>query len=450
MTQAQVRSASADNGARPHEVGSVAASPDVAGLTEIEVSWSDQFGHALGKRIPVRRWAAAQSAGVAFCNGSLAWNAAADVQEAVSFTNWSTGYPDAIARPDLATFRRLPWRDSVGHVLADVTTHDGEPLANSPRAVLRRVIGELAARGYAAQVALELEFYLLTPEGKPAQDAVHCYSLEKADELEPALTAITGPLREFTPVEAVSTEYGPGQVEVNLSHTDALTAADDAFRLRYGLHALARRNGLVATFMAKPFTGLSGNSSHVHVSLWRDGRPAFAPVDGTEPPLTRHVVAGVLDHLPGITLYGSPTLNSYKRFEPGSFAPTTAVWGGDNRTVAVRSLLESPEASRIEVRTPAADANPYWVVASVLAAVVAGLDAAEEPAAKGSGNLYGTGPALPATLLEAVAAARADHAVRALLGDQAAEDFAVISESEWTAWSTEVTSWERDRYLRTI
>jgi glutamine synthetase len=202
--------------------------------------------------------------------------------------------------------------------------------------------------------------------------------------------------------------------------------------------------------MAKPFTGLSGNSAHVHVSLWRGGVPAFTSVDGAEPPLTRHVVAGILDHLPGITLYGAPTVNSYKRFEPSSFAPTTATWGGDNRTVAVRSLLETPEATRIEVRSPAADANPYWVVASVLAAVVAGIDAATEPAPKGSGNLYGTGPALPGTLLEAVRAARADRTIAGILGERASHDFAVLAESEWTAWATEVTSWERDRYLRRI
>jgi glutamine synthetase len=188
----------------------------------------------------------------------------------------------------------------------------------------------------------------------------------------------------------------------------------------------------------------------VHVSLWRDGEPAFAPVDGAEAPLTRHVVAGVLDHLPGITLYGSPTLNSYKRFEPGSFAPTTAVWGGDNRTVAVRSLVDSPRASRIEVRTPGADANPYWVVASVLAAAVIGIDEGREPGPKGSGNLYGVGAQLPTDLPAAVRAARSDDAVRALLGKTATEDFAVVVESEWTAWTTEVTQWERDRYLRRI
>jgi glutamine synthetase len=261
---------------------------------------------------------------------------------------------------------------------------------------------------------------------------------------------VIAPLSDFAPVEAVNTEYGPGQLEVNLSHADALTAADDAFRLRYGLRALARRQGLVASFMAKPFNGLSGSSSHVHVSLWRAGRPAFAAVDGAEPPLTRHVIGGLLEHLPGITLYGAPTVNSYKRYESSSFAPTTATWGGDNRTVAVRSLLEAPAATRIELRSPAADANPYWVVAAVLAAAIAGIDAGTEPEAKGSGNLYGVGPALPATLIDAVRAAREDHRITGILGEAATRAFTVLAESEWTAYTSEVTSWERERYLRRI
>jgi glutamine synthetase len=430
------------------EAGS--AAPDLDGVHEVEVSWPDQFGHALGKRLPAHRFETALRSGVTFCDGALAWNVVAEVQDAVQFSNWETGYPDAFAVPDLQTLRPLPWREGVAHVVADVVDHHGAPLAVSPRAVLRSVIAQLAERGYTAQVGIELEFYLLGAQGVPAQQSLHCYSLEKTDELDPALSAIIAPLRGFAPVEAVNSEYGPGQFEVNLTHAEALTAADDAFRLRYGLKALARRQGLSATFMAKPFSGQSGSSSHLHISLWRDGQPAFAPVDGAEPPLVRHAVAGLLQHLPGITLFGAPTVNSYKRFEPGSFAPTTATWGGDNRTVAVRSLVETPAASRIELRTPAADANPYWAVAGALAAVLAGIDAGEEPPAKGFGNQYGVGAPLPRTLAEAVAATRADTALTKILGELPLHDYTALAESEWTAFTTEVTTWEQDRYLHRI
>jgi glutamine synthetase len=179
---------------------------DLDGISEIEVSWPDQFGHALGKRLPVGRFEAAVRSGVTFCDGALAWNAVADVQEGVSFSNWATGYPDAIARPDLSTFRRLPWRVGVGHVLADVTDHHGGPLSESPRAALRHVVRELADRGYTAQVGVELEFYLLTGDGKPVQSSAHCYSLDKLDEVDPALSRIVEPLRAFAPVEAVNSE----------------------------------------------------------------------------------------------------------------------------------------------------------------------------------------------------------------------------------------------------
>ncbi len=434
----------------PRPVPGPESGHDLDGLHEIEVSWSDQFGHPLGKRIPVNRFPAVRDRGVTFCDGALAWNTVGEVQDGVTFTNWSTGYPDALAVPDLSTLRTLPWRPGVGHVLADVTDHHGRPLPVSPRAVLRTVIGELAARGHTARVGIELEFYLLDVSGKPAQESVHCYSLEKADEIDPALDAIIAPLREFVPVEAVNSEYGPGQFEVNLAHAPALTAADDAFRLRYGLRALARRQGLTATFMAKPFGGLSGSSSHLHISLWRDGEPAFAAQDGREAELTRHAIAGLLRHLPGITLFGSPTVNSYKRFEPGSFAPTTATWGGDNRTVAIRSLIETPAATRIELRSPASDANPYWAVAAALAAVVAGIDDATEPPAKGEGNQYGAGEPLPSTLAEAVAAARSDQAIAKILGESAVQDFSTLAESEWRAFVTEVTTWEQERYLHRL
>ena len=142
------------------------------------------------------------------------------------------------------------------------------------------------------------------------------------------------------PVEGVTSEYGPAQFEINLHHADPLTAADDGFRLKYALRTLARLAGARATFMAKPFGGLSGSSMHLHVSLWRDGEPAFAPDDGAENALHRAVIAGVVAHLPAITVFGAPNINSYKRFEDRSYAPTTANWGGDNRTASVRSLVE--------------------------------------------------------------------------------------------------------------
>ena len=154
-----------------------------------------------------------------------------------------------------------------------------------------------------------------------------------------------------------------------------------------------------------------------------------------------------LGHLPGITLYGAPTVNAYKRFEVGSFAPTTAVWGGDNRTVAVRALVEQPHSSRVELRTGGADANPYWAIASYLAAGLCGIVEGADPGPRSEGNVYGVGPALPTVLIDAIRSARADGAVRAILGEAASGDFSLLCESEWNAFITAVTDWDRDRYL---
>jgi len=418
---------------------------DLDELTEVEVTWSDPYGRVQGKRVPAAAFGSATSSGrgFTFCEASLAWNFSGDIQLGASQGDPSGGYPDAVAVPDLSTLRRLPWRKGAGQVIADIQDPLGHPADSSPRQVLRRVLARLADLGYTAQVGVELEFYVLKPDGALLEPELLAYSLELANVYDPLLTEFTSGLTDYVPVEGVHTEYGPGQLEINLTHQDALTAADDAFRLRYAVKELARRHGLLATFMAKPFNGQSGSSSHLHLSLWREGDPAFAPVGGEENPLTRSAIAGVLEHLPALVAFGGPTVNSYKRYEPYSFAPTHANWGNDDRSVAVRSLVGTPRSTRLELRTPAADANPYWAVASALAAVVLGVEEGLEPP-----KPYGGGPALPATLAEAVQAARSDGRLADVLGADPVHDYLILAESEWTAYKGQVTSWEVDRYLR--
>ncbi len=268
--------------------------------------------------------------------------------------------------------------------------------------------------------------------------------------MEPAFSELLDGLRGFVDVEGSNVEYGPAQCEVNLNHGDPVWAADQAFRMKYGIREVARRHGVVATFMAKPFNGQSGCSMHLHVSLWKDGKNAFAPVDGSESEIARHAIGGMMDHLAGITLPGSPTANSYKRFEAGSFAPTTATWSRDNRTCAIRSLIESENSTRVELRTGASDANPYWAIAGLLAAVCAGLEAKADPGEVMSGNLYESGTPLPTTLEQSIAAFRADTVITEILGDDVCHDLCVLAEREWNAFITAVTQWDYDRYLRTV
>ncbi|WP_319452322.1 MULTISPECIES: glutamine synthetase family protein [unclassified Mycobacterium] len=420
-------------------------------LRELEVAWSDPFGHAQGKRIPARQFLdRAQGSGFAFCEASLGWNADATVIDGLQLTNWDGGYPDVYAVPDLDTYRPLPWRPGVGHVISDIVRHDRTPSLLDPRAVLKRVLNRLAGLGYSAKVGVELEFYLLNADGTPFQNDIHAYSLENANALDPLLTDLYDALGSFTRLEGIQSEYGPGQVETNLVYTDALEAADDSARLKYAAKEVARRHGKLATFMPKPFAEHSGSSAHLHISLWRDGAPAFAPDGGSENQLALHAIAGLLEHLPSITLFGAHSVNAYRRFEPDSFAPATVTWSRDNRSAAIRSLVEAtPEATRIELRTGGSDANPYWLVASALAAVVAGLEARRRPPERAEGNLYGTGTQLPESLGVAIALAAQDDTIAEILGAASVHDFVAIARSEWTEYTRQVSDWERQRYLAT-
>lgn len=418
-------------------------------LAEIEVAWSDQFGHAAGKRIPAPQFLdRARGGGFAFCEAALGWNTDATVIDSLRLTNWDGGYPDVYAVPDLSTFTPLPWRAGVGHVISDIVTHDRTPSLLDPRAALRRVIARLASLDYTAKIGVEFEFYLLQPDGSPIQDDIHAYSLENANRLDPILSDLYETLGAFIRLEGVETEYGPGQIETNLVYADALQAADDGARLKYAAKEVARKHSIVASFMPKPFSEHSGSSAHLHISLWRDGTPAFAAVDGSESEIALHAIAGLLEHLPSITLFGAHSVNAYHRFAPDSFAPNTVNWSRDNRSAAVRSLIEdSPSGSRIELRTGASDANPYWLVASALAAIVAGLEAGRRPPEAASGNLYGKGSPLPESLGTAVALATQDDTILDILGADSVLDFAAIARSEWLQYSGHVSDWERRRYL---
>ncbi len=420
-------------------------------LTEIEVAWSDPFGHAAGKRIPAAQFLdRATGTGFAFCEAALGWNTDGTVIDSLRLTNWAGGYPDVYAVPDISTFTRLPWRPGVGHVISDIVTHHRTPSLLDPRAVLRRVLARLESLGYTAKIGVEFEFYLLETDGSPIIDAIQAYSLENANALDPLIADLYETLGAFTRLEGIQTEYGPGQVETNLVYTDALAAADDSARLKYAAKEVARRHGKVASFMPKPFSAHSGSSAHLHISLWQGDQPVFATVDGAESQTALYAIAGLFEHLPSITLFGAHSVNAYRRFAPDTFAPDTVNWSRDNRSAAIRSLVEgTPDASRIELRSGASDSNPYWLIASALAAVIAGLESRRPPPAAATGNLYGKGTPLPDSLGTAVALATQDDTILEILGQESVQDFATIARSEWQQYVRHVSDWERERYLST-
>jgi glutamine synthetase len=420
-------------------------------LKDIEVMWVDHQGHARGKRIDAADFLErARTTGFAFANAALSWDITGEVKTGLRHSDWAGGFPDFYAVPDLASLRNLPWRERAGHVISDLVDHHGQLVAASPRTVLRRAVERLARLGYRARVGVEIEFHLLQEDGSPIVDGFQTYSLQVLNQLDPIFGEILDGLRGFVELEGGNSEYGPGQCEVNLRHTDALPAADQAARFKYATRELARRRGSLVTFMAKPFAEHAGNSMHLHLSLWREEEPAFAPDGEHENPLMRQAIGGILRHLEGIVVFAAPTVNSYKRFQVDSFAPATATWGGDNRTVAVRSLLETPAATRIELRTGAADAQPHWAIASLLGAVCAGIEAEHDPGQRGEGNLYSSGTPLPRTLADAVAAARRDETITEILGADAVHDVLALADLEWEAFIGSVGEWDRSRYLRSV
>jgi glutamine synthetase len=420
-------------------------------VRDVEVMWLDHQGHARGKRIDAANFLdRARGEGFAFCSAALAWDITGEVKSGLRHSDWETGFPDFYARPDLSSFRLLTWRERAGHVICDLVDDERRLVAAAPRTVLRRAIDRLAFLGYRAKVGVEIEFHLLDDGGTPLVGGMQTYSLQVLNELDPVFGEILDGLREFVELEGGNSEYGPGQCEVNLGYADALEAADQAARFKYATRELARRRNVIATFMAKPFGDQAGNSMHLHLSLWRDDEPAFAPDGEVESTLMRHAIGGILGHLPGLVLYGAPTVNSYKRFELHSFAPTSVTWGADNRTAAVRSLVSTPGATRIELRTGAADAQPHWAIASLLAAVAAGIEAGLDPSPRGEGNVYGTGRPLPLTLADAAAAARDDPTIAEVLGEDAVYDYTRLAELEWQAFIGSVGDWDRDRYLRSV
>ena len=452
VTEQWAGPAAAVNGAAATEAAGVAAEfIDRHRLRDIEVMWVDHQGHARGKRIDAADFVTrARTSGFAFCNAALSWDITGEVKPGLRHADWDSGFPDFYAVPDLTSLRLVPWRDRAGHAVSDLVDHEGGLVPASPRTVLRRAIDRLAGLGYRAEIGVEIEFHLLQEDGTPIVDGFQSYSLQVLNQLDPVFGEILDGLREFVSLEGGNSEYGPGQCEVNLRHADALAAADQAARFKYAARELARRHGALATFMAKPFAEHAGNSMHLHVSLWRDDEPAFATDEGQVNAVMSQSIGGLLRHLPGIVLYGAPTVNAYKRFEVGSFAPATVTWGADNRTVAVRTLLESPAETRIELRTGAADAQPHWAIASALAAIAAGIEAQDDPGSPGQGDLYRAGRPLPRTLADAVGAARADETVSHILGEDAVHDVVTLAELEWDAFVGSVTEWDRDRYLRSV
>lgn len=417
------------------------------GIDTVELGFGDIQGVLRGKRVPLDRLAQVSRSGFAFCLGALAW----DIQSEIfptEIVGWENGYPDGHAVPDMDSLRIVPWRTGSAFALSDLRDESGAPLAISPREVLKNVLARAEGLGLRPQVGVELEFYVLDKDWKTLQAGVQAYSLPRAGELEFFLRDLRTRLKEFgIAVEASHSEYGPGQVELNLVYGDALRAADEALLFKYAAKEVARTHGLRASFMAKPWADQSGSGFHIHLSF--NGRDDGGNLLAVDDVLGRRSLAGLLSAIVDFGVLSAPSINSYKRIREDSFVPTNVSWGGDNRTVAVRSLLGQGEASRLELRTGAADANPYLAVAGAVAAALRGIEDELEPPPQSFGNAV-QDPSLrrlPIDLRDALDAWEKSELAPRYFDPVFVRHYLAVGRHEVSAQRQVVTEWERERYL---
>jgi len=350
------------------------------------------------------------------CAYILATDAEMRPLDGFALASADTGWGDMSVLPDPDAVYQLAWMKRTALVFADALANDGQPVSVAPRRILMHQLERLAARGITAQVGLETEFVLSYADtgetGRRGAQPVAKRNLDYALDHPPVLTRYFDDLQESLagmgwPVEAIKTEGALGQVEVTFPYGDPLCAADVHLLFKHAARTLAEQAGLVANFMAAPQTG-TGSGCHMHFSLLdRDGVPLFGETDGRLPDKALHAIGGLLDVLPHLALLYAPTPNSYRRFVPGTFAPTTFTWGRDNRTCAIRAVGHGDDL-HLENRLPGADTNPYLAIAAVIAAVLAGLDHKLDPPPPYIGSAFQDVKALPVhgSLEDALAALR--------------------------------------------
>jgi glutamine synthetase len=376
--------------------------------------------------------------------------------------SWDKGYGDFALRSDLSTLRRIPWLPGTALVLADCVDHAGNLVPHAPRTVLKRQIERARKLGYAAKLASELEFYIFDESfetiaakgfrtAKTAGQYIEDYHILQTTKEEPLVRAIrNGMDGAAIPVECSKGEWGPGQGEINLIYTDALEMADRHTIYKNGAKEIAAQQGKAITFMAKWDFGLAGSSSHIHSSLW-DAKRDTALFDdskssGAFPALFRHYVAGQLAVAREMTYFLAPYINSYKRFQAGTFAPTKIAWSIDNRTSGFR-VCGHGKGLRLECRIPGADCNPYLAYSAIIAAGLHGIEHKLEPEPILSGNLYESKKArdIPKTLREAVDALDKSKILRAALGDEVVDHYVHTGRWEQFEYDRRVTDWELRR-----
>ena len=433
-------------------------------IDTVLVCFPDMQGRLVGKRVTGHFYLDEVQREMHVCDYLLAVDTEMEPVPGFKAASWEKGYGDFAVRPDPSTLRRIPWLEGTALVIGDCVDHHGADLPHAPRSILKRQLARARDAGFSVKMGSELEFYLFDEsyEGaaskrfadlKTTGDYIEDYHIFQTTKEEDLIRAVrNGMDGAGVPVEVSKGEWGPGQEEINLRYAEALEMADRHSIYKNGLKEMAWQRGKCVTFMAKWREDLAGNSCHVHSSLWRtvDDTPAFADPDAEDgwSQTFRGYLAGQVELARDMTLFLAPYINSYKRFQSGSFAPTKVVWSRDNRTAGFRVVGEG-SGLRVENRMPGADVNPYLAFAATIAAGLHGLNEGLAPADEFAGNIYDNDAAaeVPLNLRDAIAALERSAPMRSALGDDVVEHYLHAGRWEQSEYDRRITDFELKRHF---
>lgn len=437
------------------------------GVSRAKIGGFDIDGVLRGKYVSLDKLKSALGGGFGFCDVVFGWDIADVLYDNVKVTGWDSGFPDALAVLDVSTLRDIPWEPGTVAILADFRDDKGGPHPACPRSLLRTVAGRAKDMGFSAKLSCEFEFFMFkeTPASlhekrfaglTPLSPGMFGYSWVREAQNKDLMADIFAKSKQFDiELEALHTETGPGVYEVAIRYDDVLRAADKAALFKVAMKQIAYEHGLAVTFMAKHSAELPGSSGHIHQSLWRGSESAFVDMSAPDKmsETMRHFIGGQCALMPELTALISPTINSYKRYVPGVWAPMTATWGIENRTTALRIIGLGTPSARVEYRQAAADINPYIAMATVLAAGLWGVENRVEPppVVKGdAGEGDDTRKPIPRTLKEATALLDASESARKILGAHFVDHYVRTRQWEVRQFERAVTDWEMKRYFEAI
>ena len=444
---------------KPRNFEALKAMVETGEIDTVLVCFVDMQGRLMGKRFHGVNFVQSSFQETHCCNYLLATDLEMATPDGYASTSWRSGYGDYTMKPDLSTIRPVPWLDATALVLCDVLDHHtNEPVSHSPRAILQKQITKLSSLGFNAKMATELEFFLfeesfenIQKSGfrnlKPISGYNEDYHILQTTKEEGVMRPIRNYLFEAgLPIENSKGEAEAGQEELNIRYSSAMDCADYHSIAKHAVKEIAWQKGHAASFLPKWDKDRVGSSSHIHQSLWRDGKPVFYDPSAKNgmSNLMKHYMAGLIKYAPEYIYFLAPYINSYKRFSKGTFAPTKTVWSIDNRTAGFRLCGEGTESVRVECRMGGSDLNPYLAQAVMLAAGIKGMEETMELSPATTGDVYEDKKAtkIPHTLRSAIEKLRSSVFLREALGDDVVDHYVRAGDWEQEEFDRVVTDWE--------